>query len=332
MKALITGATGFIGTYLVKRLHGLGFDCRCLVRDLDKAKSIFYGFDNIEFIVGDIVDPESLNGITDGIDYVFHLASIKGHDLPSKESLERFRRVNVEGTRNILKQCLNNIDDIKKIFHFSSTATYGILRNHLLSEETSCNPFTCYQVSKYEADLLVFSYMNNGLPLVILRPCMIYGPGFTGDFLTMARVAKSRFYPKFGNGNNFFPAMYIDDLIDLVILAIDKASLKELYLVGPDKSNTQNEVANIMQTFFKKKLIRIYLPIFLARLLAFIEEKTFLSVGKNPIVTYRNISSITFDRFINFDKSNHIFKFHPKVSLKEGLLKTLSWYKKEGLI
>ena len=46
MKALITGATGFIGTYLVIRLHGLGFDCRCLVRDLDKAKSIFYGFDN----------------------------------------------------------------------------------------------------------------------------------------------------------------------------------------------------------------------------------------------------------------------------------------------
>ncbi len=331
MKVLITGATGFIGSYLVKRIHGLGYRCRCLVRDLSKAKEIFKGFNEIEFVVGDITDLDSLENITEDIDFVFHLASIRGHDLPSQEAFERFRKVNVIGTKNIFKACLRN-EKIKKIFHFSSTAVYGIPREHLLDEKTECRPYTPYQVSKYEADLEAFAYIKKGLPIVIFRPCKIYGPGFIGDFLIMAKIAKRGFYPKFGIGDNLFPALFISDMVEAVVLGIDKARLYEVYMIGPNMSNKQEEIALVMQSFFKKKSFKIYIPVIIAKIFVFILEKLSLAINRKPIVTYRNISSIVFDRVLNIDKTKRDLGFKPMVSLEEGLLKTLDWFESEGLL
>ena len=183
MNVLVTGATGFIGQHLVKRLIQEGHTVRCFIRDAEQAKRVL-GNKGVEYVVGDITEKETLRNACDHISIVYHLAGIMGHDLPSKSAFDKFRRVNTEGTRNISESCLES--GIDKFIYVSSTAAMGLLKDKVVNEETPCNPFTPYQVSKYEGELIVRELTADcGFPGIVLRPSMVYGIGFTGDFLTI---------------------------------------------------------------------------------------------------------------------------------------------------
>lgn len=332
MNILITGATGFIGRHLTKELLKQGYHCRCLVRNIEKAREVFKDCQDIEFVVGDVLKPETLNNVANNIDIVFHLAALMGHDLPSKVGFNKFRSINVDGVQNILEEC-KKIRSLKKIILFSSTATYGVLKENYIDEETACNPYTPYQVSKYEGEQLSLNYYQSfNLPIIILKPSMIYGPGFKGDFLTMARIAKKGFYPKFGNGKNFAPALYISDLISAAILSINYGKAGNTYLITSNKSYSQNEICDIFKRFFKKRIFRIFIPVFVAKLLACIQEKILNIFKLKPIVTARNISSITHDRIFDISKAKKDLTFNPKIQLEKGLPITLEWFKKEKLL
>jgi nucleoside-diphosphate-sugar epimerase len=331
MNILITGATGFVGSYLTKTLIENGHHCRCLVRNEAKAKIRLPDSPKVEYWQGDVTDNNSLKGIAKDTDMIFHLAARMGHDRPSPEAFDKFRQVNVLGLQNILEECRDH-PGIKKIFHLSSTASYGILRNHIINEQTECHPYTPYQVSKHEADQQALAYFHKGLPVVIIRPCMIYGPGFEGDFLTMAKVAGKGVYPRFGRGKNLAPSLYITDLIDALSLAMDHARTGEIYLIGPETSSSQQQIVSVMSGFFEKNIISMYLPVFLAKFMASCQEALFSLIGKKPMVTSRNIASITFDRILDISKAKTDLGYRPRVPLEQGLIQTLQWYRKEGLI
>ncbi|MBU4444922.1 MAG: SDR family NAD(P)-dependent oxidoreductase, partial [Candidatus Marinimicrobia bacterium] len=125
MNILITGATGFIGSHLTKELCKQGYHCRCLVRNIDKAKEIFKDYKNIEFVIGDITKPETLKNIGNNIDVVFHLAAHGHVAATSEEAFKKFYKINVKGAENLLNECLNK--NISKFFHFSSTAAVGLI-------------------------------------------------------------------------------------------------------------------------------------------------------------------------------------------------------------
>ena len=332
MNILITGATGFIGSHLTKELCKQGYHCRCLVRNIEKAKEIFKDYEDIEFVVGDVTKPETLKNVANNIDVVFHLAALMGHDLPSKTGFNKFRSINVDGVQNILEEC-KKTGSSKKIILFSSTATYGVLKENNIDEETECNPYTPYQVSKYEGEQLALHYYKSfNLPIIILKPSMIYGPGFKGDFLTMAKIAKKGFYPKFGSGKNFAPALYVSDLISAAILSISYGKVGNIYLIVSDKSYSQDEICDIFKNFFKKHIFRIFIPVFVAKILVYIQEKILNILRLKPIVTARNISSITHDRIFDISKAKKDLAFNPKVQLEKGLPITLEWFKKEKLL
>ena len=102
MKILITGATGFIGMKLVDILQTKGHEIFALCRNLEKAKAKLP--DNCHVIIGDITDKKSLTGCCDGIDMVYQLVGLSGNELPSDYQFKRFRKVNVEGLRNIVEE------------------------------------------------------------------------------------------------------------------------------------------------------------------------------------------------------------------------------------
>jgi len=333
MNILITGATGFIGSHLTKELYGQGYDCRCLVRNINKARRIFKDYEDIEFVVGDVTKPETLKKITDNIEIIFHLAALRGHDLPSKTGFIKFRKTNVEGVKNILKECKKAVK-LKKIILLSSTATYGIYKGrNRIDEKTECNPYTPYQVSKYEGELLALKfYKSFNLPIVILKSSMVYGPGFKGDFLKMAKIAKKGLYPKLGTKKNNAPALYISDLISATILSMKKGKIGNIYLIASDKSYSQDEICDIFESFFKKHILRVYLPVFIAKIIIYAQEKLLNIFRVKPIVTTRNISSITHDRILNISKAKNELGFYPKVQLEKGLMTTLKWFKKEKVL
>lgn len=323
MNILVTGATGFMGTYLVSRLIECGHMVRALVRDEAKARRVLDK--SCEIFVGDVEKEETLIGCCENIDVVYHMAALMGHDSPSPEAFEKFRKVNVYGVTNIIREAKKN--NIVKFIHISSTAALGLQKIIKVNEETECRPYTPYQVTKREGELCVLDeFRQSGFPAVVIRPSMVYGPGFKGDFLTLAKVCKSGWFPKIGRGANLSPALYITDLVEAMVKLIDKGKAGEIYMLSSKESYTLSETAEIIGRVLNKKIRFVYVPRNLAIMGAGILEFICKQLGKRPPVTKRNIQSVSTDRIIDISKLSKELEFEPCISLEIGLPKTIRYF------
>lgn len=318
-----------MGTYLVPELIKNGYIVRLLVRNIDKARKLFG--DSCEFFEGNIDDAETLKGCCEKIDIVYHMAALMGHDSPSPEAFERFRKTNVRGLQNIVKEAEKN--QVKKFIHISSTAAIGLQKAKYIDENIECRPYTPYQVTKREGELFVLEEVKNkNFPAIIVRPSMVYGPGFKGDFLTLTKVCKTGFFPKIGNGENLSPALFITDLVDALIKFIDKGKIGEIYLLSSKESYTLDETAKIIGSALNKRIKFIYVPRGLAIMGAGILEHTCRLLNKKPLVTKRNIESVSTDRIIDISKLSKEIGFEPQIPLKKGLPKTIQYFNEQNYI
>jgi len=330
MNILVTGATGFIGQYLVRQLRREGHTVRCLIRDKQRAIELF-DTQNLEYVIGDITDKRTLANITSNISVVYHLAAIMGHDLPSESAFRKFREVNAVGTKNIAESCIGN--SVQKFIYVSSTAAMGLLKNNPIDEKTTCRPVTPYQVSKYEGELVVKRLTDeHGLPGIIMRPSMVYGVGFKGDFLTIAKVAKTGFFPKIGFRKHLSPALYVEDLVDCLSTAKEKAVVGETYITSSEVSYELGRVVRIIAEQLNLKVRMFFVPKLLALLGAWVLERTSLLRGETPLVTVRNIRSATTDRVFDIGKAKRDLCFQQKMSLEDGLKKTIEYYESVGYL
>jgi dihydroflavonol-4-reductase len=329
-RILVTGATGFIGRNLVRVLIKNGYHIRALVRDVERAERIL-GRRNIEYVVGDVRDRESLKNISDGITAVYHLAAITGHDSPSESAFRRYREVNVEGTKIIAESCLGR--KIGKFIYISSTAAIGLSKDKVVNEETPCSPRTPYQVSKYEAEMVVREFTRKyGLPGVILRPSMVFGVGSDGDLLTIARIVKRGIFPRIGFGRNLSPAVHVDDLVDCMISAKDKALVGETYIITSERSYATEEIVRIIAEALDVEVRMIFVPKLVAMFGAWIVEHALTALGKKPFVTVRNIESRSTDRLFDVTKAKVDLSFHPQSSIDMSLREVVAYYRSEGLV
>ncbi|MFV5690424.1 NAD-dependent epimerase/dehydratase family protein [Flavobacterium sp. LT1R49] len=188
---LVTGGTGLVGAHLLLHLIESGSigskKVRAIYRNaksIEKTKNLFslYRkldlFDTIEWIQADITDIPALEKAFEGIDYVYHCAALISFD-PKDEDL--IRKTNIEGTANIVNFCVANT--IKKLCFMSSIAALGDLASHekIITEETEWNPekpHSDYAISKYGAEMEIWRGQQEGLPVIILNPGVIIGPGF----------------------------------------------------------------------------------------------------------------------------------------------------------
>lgn len=329
MRILVTGATGFMGSMLVPELIRQGHSVKILVRDRNIALKKFGA--SCDIIEGDLTDKKSLINCANDIDIVFHLAALMGHDLPSDEAFKRFRKVNVLGTKNLVDSCKKSA--VRKFIYISSTAAMGLLKEPTVNEHTECRPFTPYQVSKYEGERVVKKAAKEfDLPSIIVRPSMVYGPGFKGDFLTIAKVCKTGFFPKIGLGDNLSPALYIDDLIQALISFIDHGVTGETYIISSEESYPLKEAVLAIANTMNKKIHFIYAPVWLAVTGAKILEMLCKVFRKKAPVTARNIKSTVTNRIFDISKAKQDINFEQKVTLQEGLKETVKYYIEEGFI
>ena len=327
-RVLVTGATGFMGTRLVRALMECGYEVRALVRDRNKASQVLP--DSCELFVGDTTKPDTLAGCCDGIDIVYHLAALMGHDLPSEKAFQKFRTVNVKGTANIIRECQRA--KIARFIHVSSTAAMGLLKAPVVNEEVPCNPYTPYQVTKYEGEQLVLrEYRDSGFPAIVLRPSMVYGPGFKGDFLTIAKVCRTGIFPKIGSGLILSPALYITDLIRALILFADRGEFGQTYLLSSVQSYSLKETVLIISRALHKHITFLYVPVWAAEAGAWSLEKFCVLMGKHSPVTMRNIRSVVTDRVFDIDKARKL-GFCQKVTLEEGLTNTIGYFKQQNYL
>lgn len=328
MKYLITGATGFVGPYLIKKLIDAGHTCRCLVRAGSKTK-IFQNA-SVEIVTGDITKPESLTGIADNVDRLLHLATI-GHMSNFTVTEDMFHAINVQGTINIMNEALRG--GVKKIVHCSTVAAMGICDEIPSTEETKCNPHHPYGRSKLAAENEVKRMVaEKGLPASIIRFSMVYGPGDPRDILKLTRMAKKGLFPKIGNRPKLTPLIHVDDAVDGLLLAAEKGIPGEIYLITNKQSEPFDRIRETIQEALGQKKRALYIPEWAALVAASLIEKAFMLIGKSPPVTRKNIESTLADRVFSVEKAIRELGFDPRIDSVAGLRDTVLWYKDRGWV
>lgn len=322
-KVLVTGATGFVGRHLVKRLSDMGYSVRALVR---KGRDISSLDRSVDVIYGDITDPISLKDAVQGTVMVYHLAAVVTlAGVPDK----LFWEVHVKGTENILNASLRH--GAKRFIHISTCGVHGDIGNPPASEDSPIRTQDIYQKTKAEAEKVVMGF-GEGVPAVIIRPTGVYGPGDM-RLLKLFRLINNKRFFMVGSGKTFFHPVYIDDLIDSLILAgeVEKA-VGKVFIIGGERYLTLNDLTNTIAKTLGVSLRKIHLPVFPVKTLAAIIEFVCKPLNIEPPIYRRRIDFFTKNRAFDISKAKKILGYQPKVAIEDGIRLTVDWYRKERLL
>ncbi|MHA2394662.1 MAG: NAD-dependent epimerase/dehydratase family protein [Promethearchaeota archaeon] len=228
---LVTGATGFIGISLVKKLYELGHELKLLVRETSDI-SPFTKLKKILYIYGDVRDIESLSKAVEDVDLIYHLAAYTGIWAKDKSI---YYDINVRGTENIANLALkNNI----RLFYISSFTALGPTPSEPVEENHENQNFCMeYEKSKFQAKNLVREFISKGLKVITFYPGIVYGPGDTNIFGKMLiDVMNGKILPLGlcpGKGESIACFSYIDDVVNGLISVIDREDLLgEHFILG----------------------------------------------------------------------------------------------------
>lgn len=330
MKVLVTGATGFIGSHLVERLIKDGHQVWCVVRptsDKDKVKRLqVFG---AKILVGDLKKIKKIN-LPTKVDWVFHLAALV--DTTDKFSYPTLYRENVKPSQDLAKFYLGKI---KRFVFLSSMAAIGIHhQSQLVTEKTACQPTSNYGRSKLEAEnCLLKLNQEKGLPVVILRASTVYGPGEHYNFLKLAQaIFKKRFW-LIGLGRNLMSFCYVDNVINAVILAAkSKKGVGEVFLIDDGRPYSLKEVALEIAKAEGIKLSSFSIPLPLAYLAGIGFEFLAKILPIEPPLTRGRVATLTVNFAFNITKAKKILGYQPRISFSEAVMRTVSSFKKEGLL
>ncbi|WP_435064334.1 NAD-dependent epimerase/dehydratase family protein [Halobaculum sp. EA56] len=221
-EALVTGATGFLGTRLCRRLDDRGWSVTATRRDGSDVSAL--ADVDVEWVYADVLDPEAVSEAVDGHDRVFHLAGV---GLAAADA-ETVRRVNEEGTRTVVDACERA--GVERLV-FTSTAGTRRRDDGTPADETDrAEPIGAYQESKAAAEAVVDRAAERGLDAVTVHPTSVFGPGdeeFTARLLTLALDPKMVAY--LPGGASF---VSLDDAVDGILAAMEHGSAGEHYVLG----------------------------------------------------------------------------------------------------
>jgi dihydroflavonol-4-reductase len=239
MNALVTGANGFIGGHLVRKLIDKGWSVSCLVRSTSRLESLA-GLDT-RMVLGDVRERDSLPSAVRGQDAVFHLAGVI--TAPDRET---YRRVNVLGTLNLLEACLAEVSGLRRFVYVSSISAAGPSPcGSVLREEDECRPVSDYGRSKREAELLVLERADR-LPVTIIRPPNVVGPR-QKELTDSIGLIRKRILPLVGTGRPQTSLASVDDIASALILAAERPeSLGRTYFVTDGRAHSWREITRLI--------------------------------------------------------------------------------------
>lgn len=327
MKILVTGGTGFTGKALVRRLLDDGHQVIALdfQEGLKTQELRDWG---AEVVIGTVTDKDVVDRCMKGVDVVQHLAAAF-RQLNEPESY--YWDVNVQGTRNVLEAAFR--ENVKKFVYCSTCGVHGNVENPPGNEDSPINAADYYQQTKYEAEPIVKAYQQKGMPVTILRPAAIYGPGDPERFFMIFKRVKNGTFPMFGNGKTLYHPLYIDHLVDAHVLAMEPGRGDgEAYLIADE------EYVEI-ETLVKKTAAALnvdvkipHFPVMPVVALGHICEKVCKPFKVTPPIFPRRVDWYRQNRAFSIDKAKRDLGYNPTVSIDEGLRRTAEWYKQEGYL
>jgi nucleoside-diphosphate-sugar epimerase len=326
-RVLVTGAGGFTGLALARSLAARGHPVRGLVRNQSSAAELAGA--GIEVVTGDVRDEALVRGALEGVHLVYHLAAVfRRAGVPDSE----YRTVHVDATRQLIEAAAEA--GVRRVVHCSTVGVHGHVDGDApATEDAPFHPMDIYQQTKLEGEWMAReTARRTGVPLTVVRPGPIYGPGDRRLLKLIGGVARRRFR-LLGDGSPHFQMVYVDDLIEGFRLAGEQpGAVGRTYIITGKEAPTLRELVDEIAVVAQVPPPRVRLPVWPFWLLGAACEAVCVPLGIEPPIFRRRVKFFTSNRWFDTSRAWHELGYAPKVPLREGLQRTLESYRRLGWI
>jgi dihydroflavonol-4-reductase len=324
VRVLVTGATGFTGGHLARTLAARpGYQVRALVRDAARAAGLQTA--GIELSVGDLTDRRVLNSAVADVNIVYNVAAVyRAAGLPAAT----YRAVNAEAPALVVEAAA--AAGVGRVVHCSTVGVHGDIEHPPANEDAPFRPGDLYQRTKLEGERLACGAASRlGMPLTIVRPTGIYGPGDRRLLKLFRNVVRRR--PLLGRGEIYYHLTYIDDLVEGFRLAGEHpAAANRTYILAGGEVTTLNELVTRIARVAGTTPPKMHVPVWPFWLAGAACEAVCAPFGLEPPLYRRRVEFFTKSRAFDTARARREIGYAPAVGLVEGLSRTLEWYRQQG--
>ncbi len=324
MADLVTGATGFTGGHLARMLVARGHHVRALVRDRSKASDLAAA--GIELVEGDLRDRAALDRAVSGIERVYHIAAMyRQAGLPA----DTYRAVNALAARDMIEAAARA--GVTRVMHCSTVGVHGDVEHPPANEDAPLKPGDVYQETKLEGENLARDAGHRlGIEVTIARPTGIYGPGDRRLLKMFKGVARGRF-PILGSGNIYYHLTFIDDLCEGFRLCAEApGGAGRTYILAGGEVTTLNELVGLVADVAGVRPPSLRLPVWPFWVAGAACEAVCAPLGIEPPLYRRRVDFYTKSRAFDISRARAEIGYDPQVGLREGIRRTLDWYRHRG--
>ena len=324
MKVLVNGATGFTGGHLARAVAVRGYDVRALVRDDTRGTDLARA--GVTLVTGDLTDSSSWAGALDGVEVVYNIAALYRQAGLAEST---YRRVNAVAVGDLIAAAAAS--GVRRVVHCSTVGVHGDIEHPPGDEDAPLRPGDVYQDTKVEGERLARAAAERtGIELTIARPSGIYGPRDRRLLKLFRGVARRRFIV-LGHGRIFYHLTYIDDLVEGVRLCGEvTAAAGRTYILAGGEVSTLNELVSLIAEEAGVGPPRVHLPVWPFWIAGAACEAVCRPLGIEPPLYRRRVDFFTKSRAFRIDRARRELGFVPAVGLRDGVRRTLAWYKERG--
>jgi nucleoside-diphosphate-sugar epimerase len=324
MTALVTGASGFIGSHLVEHLLQKKTAVRVLLRRTSSREWLKNL--QLEEVTGDLFDKEALREAVQGVDFIYHSAG-----LTKAKTSQEYYRANAEGTKNLLQAALEHNPGLTRFVLVSSQTAAGPSHSETpITESAPPRPITTYGKSKLRAEEECLDVAAQ-IPVTIVRPPAVFGPRDKDIFEFFNTFGKG-LQPIVGFSENYVSLVHVRDLVRGTVLAGESASARgNTYFISSRVVYGWKEVGEITRRVMGRNAMRLRIPEFGVYAISAVAEFFSLFSSKPALINLEKARDMVQDYWTcDSSSAKRDFGYEQEIDLEEGIRDTVQWYREQG--
>lgn len=319
---LVTGASGFVGLHLVRRLIAEGRNVHA-IQHRQRAAIV----EGASWFTADLTDCD-LGSLVKDVETIFHLAAVVSHadDAASAESM---KKLNVDATLRLARAAK---DAGVSRFVFVSSVAACERGSSVKVDELNGSPVSNYGKSKLDAEKALLELSNDRFAVTVLRPTALFGEFHTGSVQELARAINRRYFAMLGRGDNHVNFLYIEDFVDVITaVEVEGASYGEVFIVSDEPQRLNDFVGLITQQLRPGAYIPS-IPLQFAKIVGLAFDGISKLSGRSMPLSGHRVAAMSRDVVYDNRKLIQVLGVRPRVGWREGLRHSLKWYAREGML